>query len=305
MMLVASGVALLSLAAWTQPPVLRTSSRRHATPRLAASPVAQSAANWNDLTEDASRLTDVQIARTIAVVANDGVLCTQLQSLDGATFASPAPFVVDDDGCPLVMQPSAQAASNLDESEAKTVTFYAKAPRQGAAGLSVLTLIGTLDPVPVDMITDEQLNIVSDAAGVSAEAAASRAWVRVSPTQVHVYDAVRTNEAWVAATDYSEAEPNPLAASVGTLLAKINTQHRAALKRFAAVYSGVPADELVDAQVVSIDQMGFDMRVQLGPSAPESTVRAGFKQPPANEEEGTSVFMKLFQEAYEKQNGFM
>ena len=39
--------------------------------------------------------------------------------------------------------------------------------------------------------------------------------------------------------------------------------------------------------------------------APTSVVRAGFKQPPANEEEFTSVFMKLFQEAYERQNGFM
>ena len=41
------------------------------------------------------------------------------------------------------------------------------------------------------------------------------------------------------------------------------------------------------------------------PSAIPSVVqvRAGFKMPPANEEEGTSIFMKLFQEAYERENG--
>ena len=107
-----AGLALLSLA--YQPPTAtpRTSPRRHSTPRLVASPVAvTSAAHFTDLTEDARRLTDAQIARTIAVVSHDGVLCTQLQSPDGATFASPAPFVVDDQGCPLAMQPSAQAAT--------------------------------------------------------------------------------------------------------------------------------------------------------------------------------------------------
>ena len=67
MMLVASGVALLSSRRGRSH---RSSNvlEEHATPRLAAS-VAQSAANWNDLTEDASRLTDAQIARTIPVVA--------------------------------------------------------------------------------------------------------------------------------------------------------------------------------------------------------------------------------------------
>jgi hypothetical protein len=45
--------------------------------------------------------------------------------------------------------------------------------------------------------------------------------------------------------------------------------------------------------------------LQLGPSAPPSTIRGGFKMPPANAEEGTSLFMKLFQEAYERENGFM
>ena len=46
-------------------------------------------------------------------------------------------------------------------------------------------------------------------------------------------------------------------------------------------------------------------QAQLGPSAPVSTTRIGFRLPPGNEEEGISVFMKLFQEAYERQNGFM
>ena len=35
------------------------------------------------------------------------------------------------------------------------------------------------------------------------------------------------------------------------------------------------------------------------------TFRVGFNMPPQNEEEALSLFMKLFQEAYERANGFM
>ena len=36
-----------------------------------------------------------------------------------------------------------------------------------------------------------------------------------------------------------------------------------------------------------------------------SVMRVGFRVPPANEEEGVSLFMKLFQEAYEREKGWM
>jgi len=71
------------------------------------------------------------------------------------------------------------------------------------------------------------------------------------------------------------------------------------------VYAGVPEDAVVEAELLSVDQLGFDLRMQLGPSAPTSSTRIGFRMPPGNEEEGISVFMKLFQEAYERQHGFM
>ena len=44
---------------------------------------------------------------------------------------------------------------------------------------------------------------------------------------------------------------------------------------------------------------------KLGPQAPSSVMRVGFRMPPGNEEEGTSLFMKLFQEAFEREHGFM
>jgi len=264
---------------------------------------------WTDLTEDAKRLTDAQIARTVALVAGaSGVLCTQLPVADAssegtAAFPSPACFVVDGDGCPLMPLASAEALSNLQQS--KHATFYARAPRGGAAASSVVTLIGQVSEVSEADVEDDQLRVVSELAGATAEHMAAQPWVRLVPSRVHVFDAVRGVEAWVPPAEYADAEPNPLAEASATLLSKMNTQHAAALRRFAAVYAGVPSDDLAAAELLAVDQMGFDLRVQLGPSAPASLMRAGFKMAPGNEEEGTSLFMKLFQEAYERQTGTM
>jgi len=249
------------------------------------------------------RLTDASIARTIACVAGEGILCTRLAGFEDA-FPCSVQYFVDKTGRVLLPLSSAEAASNL--AECKRVTFVAKAPRDGAAASSVLTLLGDVEDVKVDEeITDADLKDVSIKSGITVEELASKQWIRLMPERVHVFDAVREVEAWVASSEYSEAEPNPLAPVASTLLTKLNTQHAAALRRFAAFYAGVPATELTSAEVLSIDQMGFDLRLQLGPTAPPSLVRAGFRMPPANAEEGTSVFMKLFQEAYERENGFM
>jgi hypothetical protein len=255
------------------------------------------------------RLSDAQIARTVASVAPEAVLCTQLmiegEGASASTFTSPAPFVVDETGCPLVPLYSAEAARNLQACE--HISFYARAPRGGAAGASVVTLIGSIDAnaPSEEVLGDDQLKAVSQTTGETAEALAARQWVRVVPERVHVFDAVRNVEAWVAASDYADAQPNPLARAATTLLSKINDQHAPALRRFAAIYAGVPLGDLVSAELLSVDQSGFDMRIQMGEEAPPSLVRAGFAQGPTNEEEATSLFMKLFQEAYERQNGFM
>jgi len=302
-------LGVLAAAAAYQPGGLSLSSRTPAVlsceRRVSAAPIA---AAWTDLTEEAKRLTDAQIARTVAQVAGaNGVLCSRLAAdgapEDGAAFSSAVPFVVDREGCPLMPVASAVAMSNLQQNS--MATFYARAPPAGAAAGSVITLIGEVTTVAEADVDDQQLRDVSQCAGETAEVLASRPWVRLVPSRVHMYDAVRQHEAWIAPAEYSTADANPLADASAALLQKMNTQHASALRRFAAVYAGVQLDELVSAELLAVDQMGFDLRVQLGPSAPPSLVRAGFKMSPANAEESTSMFMKLFQEAYERENGSM
>ena len=65
------------------------------------------------------------------------------------------------------------------------------------------------------------------------------------------------------------------------------------------------SDTIAEAELLGVDQLGFDLRAKLNAAAPSTVMRIGFRMPPANEEEGISVFMKLFQEAYEREHGFM
>jgi len=133
---------------------------------------------------------------------------------------------------------------------------------------------------------------------------AARSWRRLVPERVHLADAVRGTEAWVVPSEYAVAEPNPLASSAASLLTKINGLHKPSLNRFAGVHAGVDGVD-VDAELLSVDQLGFDLRTKLGETAPTAVSRFGFRLPPGNEEGGISVFMKLFQEAFERQNGDM
>lgn len=292
---------LLPLLAWQPLP----SALRCQSTRLSSAPVASSTA-WVDLTDEAQRLTDAQTARTVAAVCSEGVLCTQLSADaggEGAAFTSYAPFVVDDNGCLLTPVPSAEVQANLAASGG-AASFHMRAARGGAASGSAVTLIGVAEEHPTDEVLDDQLMRLSKVTGDSVEELAARPWRRIVPARVHLADGVRGVEAWLPASEYAEAEANPLAAATTTLLAKINGQHGPALRRFAAIYAGVqPVSEVEEAELLCVDQLGFDLHVKLGAMAPPTLMRVGFRMPPTNEEEGTSLFMKLFQEAFEREHG--
>ena len=196
--------------------------------------------NWSDLTEESQRLTEAQTARTVAAVCAEGVLSTVTHApgIEGSPFSSYCPLVFDDQGHPLMPIASAETDTNLAKNP--SATLYARAPSGGAASGSGLTLVGAMEKVSVDEVDDASLNRVSTITGRSVEEVAKAAWWRLRAERVHLRDAVREAEGWVPASEYETAEPNPLATAAASLLAKINEQHAPALRRFAAVYAGVP-----------------------------------------------------------------
>ena len=109
----------------------------------------------------------------------------------------------------------------------------------------------------------------------------------------------------LAAAEYSEAAPSVLVGETPRLLSKLNGKHAADIARFASVFSGVEEGEASASEVVSLDQLGFDLRVRgVAEEGEGSVVRVGLKVPPQTAAEATSAVTKLFQEAYAKQQGW-
>ena len=109
------------------------------------------------------RLTDAQIARTVALVSGaNGVLCTALavDGSEGATFTCPAPFVTDANGCPIMALASTETASNLKSNT--LATFHTRAPAGGAAASSAITLIGQVDEIAEADVEDEPKNAIDN-----------------------------------------------------------------------------------------------------------------------------------------------
>jgi len=260
---------------------------------------------FSDLADEACRLSDAQFARTVAAACTDATVCTALDApgADGASFASHALYVVDDAGCPLLaIEPGSQSLVNLAKD--RTATFFARSGSSGVAAGSSVALVGSLEDFSVDEITDAQLSKLSAASDTSVADVAAKTWQRFVPQRVHLVDSIRGAESWIATSEYAEAEPNALAECTTALLSKLNSpKYAPSLRRFAAVYASTPDDSLDSAAVLSIDPLGFDLLVNADGSP--RTFRVGFNMPPQNEEEALSLFMKLFQEAYERANGFM
>jgi len=291
------GAALLPLGVLLRP---SASPPRCVASLTAATPVAE----WGDLTDKVLRLTDAQQARTVASVCVRGTLSTELDvpGAEGAVFSSDEIFVLDADGSATIALASEQALSNLGTSS--KATFHISAPRGGAAAGSSVSLIGVVEETSVDDISDADLEKLSKASGASVQDIAARPWRQLVPSSVHLSDTIRNREAWVPASEYAEATANPLANAAEALLKKMNGAHASSLARFASVYAGLPEDKVTSAELLGVDQLGFDLRVEQV-ALPPSLMRVGFRLPPANQEEGVSVFMKLFQEAYERQQGWM
>jgi len=194
---------------------------------------------WADIAPDASRLSDASGAKTVLTLCTGGTLGTAMQEAGGAGFLSHVSYVSDDDGCPLFPLSDSQAASNLRDADAATFLAHDTAS---------VALLGNVQSYDASELTPYQLNVASKSTGLSKEALAASAWHRLVPQRVHYADPRLGVESWVAATEYAEATPNPLAATNSELLRKLSSK-QAELNLFASLLEGVPSDELLSSEV--------------------------------------------------------
>jgi len=258
---------------------------------------------WADIVtgEKAQRLTDASAAKTVLTVCSGGTLCTPLAE-GGSGFMSHASYVLDDDGFPAFPLADSQATVNLRDAVSKDgtspVSFFVH-------GTASTTLLGHVESFDVTSLSEYTRKLALERSGLSDEALMSAAWRRVVPERVYYTDPIRGSESWVAASDYTAATANPLAGANAELIRRLAAR-QPDLLRVGAAFADVSVNEVESCEVLGVDQLGFDLRtVTLDGTQDGEVRRVGFKMPPQNLEEALSLFMKLFQEVYERQQGWL
>lgn len=105
---------------------------------------------------------------------------------------------------------------------------------------------------------------------------------------------------WVNIQEYEIARPDVLASEVSAMLSKINSEKLTELFLFCKHFLKI--EEVDNVKLQAIDRLGVDLRVKNGNYTDE--YRIGFRNPVLSSEDAKSELVKLFQECWERENGY-
>jgi putative heme iron utilization protein len=198
--------------------------------------------------------------RTLISLASIGTLSTLSRKHPGFPFGSLMPFALDPAGRPIfLISNMAMHTQNL-KTDRRCSLFVGQASLDGdSLGAARATLIGQAELVPE-----------GDAASVRERYLThhenSRNWVdftdfsffRLQPIDLYYVGGFGVM-GWVAAGDYEEAAPDPLAEAAPGILAHMNGDHVDSMVRLARTYAQIEAAE---ATMTSVDRLGFSLRLK-------------------------------------------
>ena len=97
---------------------------------------------------------------------------------------------------------------------------------------------------------------------------------------------------WVAASEYSAAQPDPLADAMTAIIEHMNADHRDSLILLARRFAGIEAEE---AAMISVDRLGFHVRLR----TPEGVrgARVAFLREVSTPAETRSVLVEMVEGA--------
>jgi putative heme iron utilization protein len=248
-------------------------------------------------------------ARTITHVCTAGTLCTTsaADDLKGLPFGSYVDYILDQNGWPVMLL-SDQSLHTINIKENPSVSLFIQLPRsqsahplKSAAGLSRVTLMGEVEAVPAEDLSSIKLafTLVHQYAEQIADSPIF-SFYRVKPKKIYFSGGFGVMATWVDVPAYETARPDVLAQEVTNVLARINLEKQAELNLLCKHFLGLSEVDVVRIQ--AIDRLGVDLRVKSGEFTDE--YRLAFRHTVNSAEDAKSEVTKLFQEAWERENGF-
>jgi hypothetical protein len=232
-------------------------------------------------------------ARTLVYLGRVGMLSTLSRKHPGHPFGSVMPYALDAQGRPLfLISTMAMHTQNLQADKRASLLVTQPGWEGDPLAAARITLMG------------ESVRLTGPEAVVARKAYLARHanaayWVdfedfgfyRLDIADIYFVGGFAAMD-WVSANDYLDARPDPLADAAAGIIEHMNKDHSDALVTLARAFGGAEADE---ATMVSVDRLGFKLRVKSGPRL--SGARIGFTREVTTSEECRAVFIDMLRSA--------
>mmetsp|Transcript_16194 Transcript_16194/g.21184 ORF Transcript_16194/g.21184 Transcript_16194/m.21184 type:complete len:393 (-) Transcript_16194:265-1443(-) len=276
------------------------------------------------------RLNVYEKARTVTSVCTSGTLCTSsaYEGIEGAPFGSFVDYVLDDDGNPvLLMNEMSMHTINVKEATAKKnngnpalVSLFTQlggtASNSDSAkslqDVSRVSLTGTLEKIDPQTAPDmDAIRMRYSIKHVYADQVMDSpkfAFYRFLPQKIYFVGGFGVLAKWVDPMDYKLANPDILATEAADIVQRCNREHVEDFLLTAEHLLNIQT-EIQKIRMTNVDRLGMDIRVTsyLGSRRNKlqtDEYRIGFRIPVISVEDAKSEILKVFQEAWEKGNGY-
>lgn len=232
-------------------------------------------------------------ARTLMYVGRMGSLATLSRKQPGFPFGSVMPYGLDGSGRPIfLISTMAMHTQNLQADPRASLLVMQPDASGDPLGASRVTVIGNVFTVPESEVAEARKLYLERHAN-------SKYWVdfedfsfyRMAVMDVYYVGGFGVMS-WVQASDYNQAQPDPLADTAAGIIEHMNTDHRDALILLARVFAHLESQE---AAMTAVDRLGFHVRLKT-PDGIRGT-RIAFLREVSNPAEARKVLVEMVQQA--------
>ena len=232
-------------------------------------------------------------ARTLMYSGRIASLSTLSQERPGFPFGSLMPYGLDGQGRPIfLISTMAMHTQNL-QADARASLFVTEPDASGdPLGASRITLIGTVSRIPDSELAAARTVYLTRYPD-------SKYWVDFDDFFFYRMDVLDVYYVggfgvmgWVAASDYSQAQSDPLAEHKCEIMQHMNADHKDALILLAKRFAGIEAQE---AEMTSVDRLGFHLRLKT--QSGMHGARIAFLREVRDPAQTREVFIEMVQQA--------
>jgi len=252
-------------------------------------------------------MTVTERARTVAKACISGTLGTACSNQEAAPFGSHVDFILDEKGWPvMLLNEYAMHTKNVEVDP--RASLFAQMPSKAGEGQPVaamerVTIMGEVVPVTDqdELFTLRATYSVTHQFATSLVESDKFKFVKLKPSRIFYSAGFGVNAQWIDMATYEDAVADPLALEQLALVNKINRESSSDLLALCTQFIPGLESGLYGVKCTGVDRLGMDLRVEAGDRT--EIYRVGFQVAALSLEDAKSEVTKIFQEAWEKENG--